>query len=143
MFVRRATTADRATVANVLDGAALETDPDLLAASIERGTTFVAVAGDRPAGEQADGGETADARASEGAVVGALVLDGDRIVSVAVRRRRRGQGIGTALVERALVTRGRLVAKFDERVRPFYESLGFDIEPIEGCDGRCRGTGAL
>ena len=122
MRVRAATPADRAAVANVLDGAALETDPDLLAASLERGETFVAVAGQ-------DG---------EG-VLGALVLDGDRIVSVAVRLRRRGQGIGSALVERALAERGRLVATFDEDVRPFYEKLGFEIGPVEGESARYRG----
>jgi GNAT superfamily N-acetyltransferase len=122
MRVRAATQADRAAVANVLDGAALETDPDLLARSLERGETFVAVAGED--GER---------------VLGALVLDGDRIVSVAVRRRRRGQGIGTALVERALAERGRLVATFDEGVRPFYEKLAFEIEPVEDESSRYCG----
>jgi len=142
MFVRKATMPDRVGVANVLDGAVLETDPDRLAASIERGETFVAVASDRPDSEQANGDGTADAHGS-GPIIGVLVLDGNRIVSVAVRCRRRGQGIGTVLVERALAEQGRLVAEFDERVRPFYKSLAFDIESIEGCDGRCRGTGVF
>ncbi|MBO4247951.1 GNAT family N-acetyltransferase [Halomicrobium sp. IBSBa] len=121
MRVREATPADRAAVANVLDGAALETEPARLKASLQRGETLLAVADD---GER---------------VLGALVLDGDRIVSVAVRRRRRGQGIGSALVERALAERGRLVAAFDERVRPFYETLGFAIEPVDGDESRYRG----
>ncbi|ELZ75990.1 GNAT family N-acetyltransferase [Haloferax larsenii] len=67
-----------------------------------------------------------------GRVVGALVLDGDYVDSVAVSPSRRGRGIGTTLVRDALARRGRLVADFDERVRPFYESLGFDID--EGGD---------
>jgi len=133
MDVREATPDDRAAVANVLDGAMLDTDPERLAASLDRGETLVAVAGQR----DGENGPTDDR------VLGALVLDGDRIVSVAVRRRRRGQGIGTALVERALADREHLVAEFDERVRPFYESLGFDSEPIQGTDGRYRATREL
>lgn len=138
MYVREATADDRAAVANVLDGAVLETDSERLVASIERGETFVAVSGEP--GNDGDGdrdekrNEDSDER-----VLGALVLDGDRIVSVAVRQRRRGQRIGTALVERALAERGHLVAAFDERVRPFYESLGFEIEPIDTEGERFRG----
>ena len=127
MHVREATPTDRVAVANVLDGAMLDTDPDLLAASIARGETLVAVAG----------GESTDI--DDDRVLGVLVLIADRIVSVAVRRRRRGQGIGRALVEAALTERDGLVAEFDERVRPFYESLGFDIEPLDGENRRYRG----
>ncbi|WP_396610965.1 GNAT family N-acetyltransferase [Haloferax sp. S1W] len=64
-----------------------------------------------------------------GRVVGALVLDGEYVDAVAVSPSRRGRGIGTTLVDAALTRRGRLVADFGEQVRPFYESLGFDIEP--------------
>lgn len=128
MRIRRATAADRAAVANVLDGAALETDPSLLVASIECGETLVAVAG-----------EGAAATPDDERILGALVREGDRVVSVAVRRRRRSQGIGTALVERALQERDHLVAEFDDGVRPFYESLGFEIEGLEDEQGRCRG----
>jgi GNAT superfamily N-acetyltransferase len=74
----------------------------------------------------------------EGRVLGVLVLDGDRIVAVAVRRRRRGQGIGRALVDAAAERRDRLVAECSEHVRPFYESLGFDVEGVG--DGRYRGV---
>ena len=75
--------------------------------------------------------------ADSGRVVGALVLDGDYVDSVAVSPSRRGRGIGTTLVRDALARRGRLVADFDERVRPFYESLGFDIDDE---DDRLRGV---
>ena len=103
-------------VVNVLDGAMLEVDADRVAS--DAATTLVAREGER--------------------VLGALVLDGEEIAAVAVRRSRRGQGIGTALVEAAAVRRERLVAGFDEAVRPFYESLGFEVVPA-GEDGRLRG----
>jgi len=43
------------------------------------------------------------------------VLDGEEILAVAVRRRRRDQGIGSALVEAAGDRREELVAEFDDR----------------------------
>jgi GNAT superfamily N-acetyltransferase len=75
--------------------------------------------------------------AADGRIVGALVLDGEHVAAVAVRPGRRGQGVGTALVEAAAARRDRLTADFDSGVRPFYESLGFDVERS---DGRCRGV---
>jgi len=74
-----------------------------------------------------------------GRVLGALVLDGEEITAVAVRRRRRGQGIGTQLVEAASDRRERLVAEFDPRVREFWSSLGFESEPLPDSD-RYRGV---
>jgi GNAT superfamily N-acetyltransferase len=118
MFVREATREERPAVLNVLDGAMLATDG--VGERIAAGAVLVAVA---------ENGER---------VLGALVLDGTHIEAVAVRRRRRGQGIGTALVEAAADRRERLTAEFDADVRPFYEHLGFSIEPTE-TDGRFRG----
>ncbi|MFB6122102.1 MAG: GNAT family N-acetyltransferase [Haloferacaceae archaeon] len=109
--VRGAVPDDRVAVARVVDAAMLERGRDV-ADAIDAGDVLAA--------------------AADGTVVGALVLDGDRIDAVAVRRRRRGQGVGTALVEAALDRRGRLTADFDPRVRPFYESLGFDVERRDG-----------
>jgi len=123
--VRTATPADREAVLNVLDGAALRTDLATVEASIDRGETLVAVSDSIEA-------------ATGDAVVGALVLDGDEIFAVAVRRRRRGQGIGTALVEAAMERRDRLTAAFDADVCPFYGSLEFEIEPATEHD-RFRG----
>ncbi|WP_424007581.1 GNAT family N-acetyltransferase [Haloferax denitrificans] len=76
---------------------------------------------------------------ASGRVVGALALDGDYIDAVAASPSRRGRGVGTRLVRAALDRRGRLVADFDEGVRPFYEALGFDIEERDGGDGRGDG----
>lgn len=126
--VRAATADELASVLGILDGAALETDADRVRAGIERGDVLVAVPGE-PAGESDDSGTRTP--------VGALVLDGDEIANVAVRRRRRGQGIGTALVEAATDRREVLVAECDADVAAFYESLGFDLTSLEG--GRCRG----
>jgi GNAT superfamily N-acetyltransferase len=135
--VRTATADDELPVRRVLDGAMLEV-PDDLTRLIERGQVLVAV----------------DER-----VVGALVLvrqerggeestsagDGDEpnhVEAVAVRRRRRGNGIGTALV-RAAVERCRergdaLTAEFRPAVCPFYESLGFEVREITTPDDETR-----
>ena len=111
MEVRRAA-GETAAVRGILDAAMLRVED----AALEEGTTLVA--------------------AVEGRLLGALVLDGEEIVAVAVRPGRRGQGVGTALVEAAADRRERLTAGFDPGVRPFYESLDFEIE----CeDGQCRG----
>ncbi len=113
MEVRPALPDETATIRGILNAAMLEVD----ATALRDGTTLVAVDGDR--------------------VLGALVLDGREVDAVAVRPGRRGQGIGTVLVEAAAARRDRLTAGFDPDVRPFYESLGFDV----ACDGgRCRGV---
>jgi GNAT superfamily N-acetyltransferase len=111
--VREARPDEHPAALGVLDGAMLETD------RTEESTLLVAVEGGR--------------------VLGALVLDGERVDAVAVRRRRRGQGIGTALVQAAATRRERLVAEFREEVRPFYESLGFEVKR-GGEGGRLRGV---
>jgi GNAT superfamily N-acetyltransferase len=116
--VREATVEDLPDVLNVVDGAALQVAVDPLKRAIDDDEVLVA---------------TAEAR-----VLGALVLDGERIEAVAVRRARRGQGIGTALVEAAAARRERLVAEFDPGVRPFWDALGFAVEPAD--DGRLRGV---
>lgn len=116
MTVREATPEEFDAVMNVLDAAMLETGD--VRAAIGREDVLVAVEG--------------------GTVLGALVLEGRRIDAVAVRRARRGQGIGTALVSAASDRSPVLVAEFEAHNRPFYASLGFDVERIG--DGRLRGT---
>ncbi|MFB6101661.1 MAG: ubiquitin-like small modifier protein 2 [Haloplanus sp.] len=114
--VRTAAAADHLDVMRVVDGAVLTADATAVSERIGRGEVLVATVDDR--------------------VVGALVRAGDHVTAVAVRRRWRDRGVGTALVETAADETGRLTATFDPDVRPFYESLGFDIEPV---DGRLRG----
>ena len=113
MELRRAAADETAAVRGILDAAMLQFED----AALEEETTLVA--------------------AVEGRLLGALVLNGEEVVAVAVRPGRREQGVGTALVEAAAARRERLTADFDLEVRPFYESLGFEIE----CDDdRCRGV---
>lgn len=125
MQIRPACPAERPAVANVVDGAALAVADDRLEAALATDAVLVAI-------ENGSGGSE-DPR-----LLGALVLDGEEIVAVAVRRRRRGQGIGTALVEAAADRRPRLVAAFDPGIRPFWASLDFEIE--RAGDGRLRGV---
>jgi sulfur carrier protein ThiS/GNAT superfamily N-acetyltransferase len=116
--VRAADADDHLDVMRILDGAMLDVDAAAVRARIDAGAVLVATV---------DG------------VVGALVRDGDRVSAVAIRRRWRDRGIGTALVEAAAADRSRLVAEFDPRVRPFYESVGFAVEAVEGTTDRLRG----
>ncbi len=118
--VRPARAGDGEGLARVIEGALLAVEP---------GTVRAAV------GDDAD--RHARVALVGGVVVGGLVRTGERVEAVAVAPSRRGQGVGTALVAGALDAAGRLTARFDPRVRGFYEALGFTIER----DGtRCRGT---
>ncbi|MCL7416220.1 MAG: GNAT family N-acetyltransferase [Halalkalicoccus sp.] len=117
-MIREARKGECEAVMRVVEGALLEVDPEGVREAIAAGDAFVAV--------------------NRGHVKGALVLDGARIEAIAVGRTHRGRGIGSALVERA-AERGPLSAGFRPAVRPFYESLGFEIEREEGSEKRCRG----
>lgn len=112
MRVRPATVAEYPTARSILEAAMLTVESGLL----RRASVLVAVEGGR--------------------LLGALALRGAEIEAVAVRPGRRGQGIGTALVEGAAARRPVVVAGFEPSVRPFYERLGFEIRRV---DGRCRG----
>jgi len=120
--VRPAEPTEIDTILTMLDAAVLETDRDVIRQSISDGRTLVTVEDHRILG-------TIVARPAD---------PGVRIDAIAVRKRRQSQGIGTALVETLLDGHGRVVADFDERVRPFYESLRFDIR--ERKSGRLRGV---
>ncbi|ELZ87329.1 N-acetyltransferase GCN5 [Haloferax elongans ATCC BAA-1513] len=117
IVVREGTPDELVAVVRILDAGLLEATAEEVRGKLDAGDCLVAD--------------------DSGRVVGALVLEGDYVDSVAVSPSRRGRGIGTTLVRDALARRGRLVADFDERVRPFYESLGFDID--EG-DDQLRGV---
>lgn len=113
MRVEGAAPEELTTVRAICNAAMLELDESVLAEA----TVLVAREGSR--------------------VLGALVLDENEIDAVAVRPGRRGQGVGSVLVEAAAERRSELAAEFDPGVRPFYESLGFEVD-CEG--GRCRGN---
>lgn len=115
-IVRRATERDHLGVVRVLDGAILETDADTVQRRIDAGTVLVA---------------------DDDRVVGALVAiprtddgrdDGAHVEAIAVRQRRRAQGIGSLLVDAAAQRWAPLTAAFDPGVKPFYDDLGFDCE---------------
>ncbi|MFB6228342.1 MAG: GNAT family N-acetyltransferase [Halobacteriales archaeon] len=116
----------------VLEAAMLEVDAGrvrTLAGGAADGAVLIATTGDHESRSLAGG-----------VVLGALVLDGRRIEALAVRPRRRGQGIGSALVRAARDRAdGHLIAAFDAHLREFYERLGFAVDPI----GEARYRGRL
>ncbi|MFC7056945.1 GNAT family N-acetyltransferase [Halovenus salina] len=119
MEIRLAAPEERPAVRGVVDAGLLELDSERLSTAIEHDEVLVAVS------------ET-------GTVVGALVLEEAEILAVAVRKGRQGQEIGTKLVEEAATHHNTLSAEFHERVRPFWESLGFEITTA-GQANRYRG----
>ncbi|ERG88266.1 MAG: putative P-loop ATPase fused to an acetyltransferase [halophilic archaeon J07HX5] len=108
MLIRETTDDELLGVRRVLNAGALR-----VPAGLTEATTIIALANSPP-------------------ILGALVLEGPTITAIAVRPRRRGQGIGTALVEAAAERRVRLVVQFDPSVRPFWAGLGFTIQPAVG-----------
>ncbi|QLG28488.1 GNAT family N-acetyltransferase [Halorarum halophilum] len=116
--VRPADPDDALDVRRVVDGALLDV-PEDLDDRIRAGDVLVA--------------------ADDGSVVGAIVLDGSHVEAVAVRRRRRGDGVGSELVDAAAGrVDGPLTADFRPAIRPFYESIGFDVDG-SGENERLRG----
>ena len=144
MRIREARSEELPAVATILDAAMLETDD--LRERVRAGDVHVAVVGEAGTGEAEN--------STSVRMLGALVVEpaavapgwardqgaAGHVAAIAVRRRRRGQGIGTALVEAAAASVGSggpLTAGFDPDVRPFYEELGFEIVATE--TGRLRG----
>jgi GNAT superfamily N-acetyltransferase len=112
--VRRGREGDLLAVLRTIEGAMLEVGANQVRRRTESGEVLVA--------EQ------------DGRVVGALVRDGDHVEALAVHQQRRRAGVGSLLVERALAETGHLTAEFREEVRPFYESLAFEVEEREAGD---------
>jgi len=157
--VREASSEDRLGVRRVLDAAMLDVRDDLgeridagdvlVASEAQRASERRAVKPRDTATEERDDaaenteGRDATSESGDATILGALVLvpreSGAHIDAVAVRRARRAQGVGTSLVRAAAERRGRLTAEFDPGVRPFYESLGFDMSIVEGDSDRLRG----
>lgn len=122
MVVREARSNELTSVMNVLDGAYLDIRPSVVQDAIQSGLVFVFSESDR--------------------IVGTLVIQSDpdwclqlqsqtqarvHIEAVAVRRKRRNQGIGRELVEAVLARYGSATVTFNEEVEPFYETLGVSI----------------
>lgn len=115
MEVRPASSDELVAVMRLLDAAVLEAEASVVGDRIGEESVFVAES------------------ESEKRVVGALVLDGSHVDAIAVQKERRGRGIGRALVDAASEhVDGAFTVDFDEHVRPFYASLGFDIERRDG-----------
>jgi N-acetylglutamate synthase-like GNAT family acetyltransferase len=135
--VREATDSDADEVVRLLDAAMLEFDRERMRERIADGDVLVAIVRghNREERHEPTGG---DAAGSDDRVVGACVLHSaaagpTEIEHIAVHRSRRDRGIGTDLLETAAArTDGPLVARFREGVRAFYESLGFEIDEVDG-----------
>lgn len=118
--IREATSEETASVMSIIDAAMLSVSTDRVRSLIE-----------------SDGDETAGIGAvlsaiDDGRTLGVLLLAGNNVEVIAVRPRRRDQGIGTALIEAASDrVEGALIASFDAGVLPFYERLGFEIEAVD------------
>lgn len=114
--VREATDEDVVDIHRLTDAALLAIDHETVVAAIDRDDALVATA--------------------EGRVVGTVVLSpqerGAHVDAIAVHRRRRGQGIGRALIRNAADRHGRLTADFRPEVEPFWRSLDFSIERRDG-----------
>jgi len=123
--IEPATPDDRLDVLRVLDAAMLETDAETVDAAIDAGDALVA------------------RFARTDAVVGALVATRPEpgrlhVDAVAVRRARRGRGIGSALVGETVQRAERgpevdaVTAEFDPKLETFYTDLGFEAD--DGAD---------
>lgn len=146
--IRVAEPSDRVGVRRVLDAVMLAVAdlPDRLAAgevlvatAEDRVVGAIALAPEGPAGsEQSVGPE--DSVDPGGAGHGSspdLPPDwsaATHVRSIAVRRRRRDRGVGSALVDAAAARFGPLVADFDADVAPFYRALGAEVRAAGSAD---------
>ncbi|MCG1005653.1 GNAT family N-acetyltransferase [Halorubrum lacusprofundi] len=119
--IETASPDDRLDILRVLDAAMLETDTEVVDTAIDASEALVA------------------RFKRTNAVVGALVAmrpepGGLHIDAVAVRRARRGRGIGSALVAEAVRRAERdakvavVTAEFDPKLKGFYTDLGFAVD---------------
>ena len=107
--LRRGSNDDVVAAMRVLQGALLDIDGSTVRDAAPDGELLLAEAGDW--------------------IVGALVVRDGHIEGVAVRRKRRGEGIGSALVEAAVADEdGTVTADFRAGVRGFWKDLGFEVE---------------
>ena len=110
MRIRRADSADLPGVMNVLDGANLAVDVETVARRIETEHVIVAERG-----------------AINGVLQAVPRREGVHVEALAVRRRRRRQGVGTELLDAAYGQWGRVTVSCDRELMAFYRSGGFDV----------------
>jgi ribosomal protein S18 acetylase RimI-like enzyme len=143
--VREATDGDADEVVRLLDAAMLDFDRERARERVRAGNTLVAVLRGHNREERVSA--DADTAGREDRIVGACILGASptgpaEIEQIAVHRSRRGRGIGTTLVDAAATrTDNPLVARFREGVRPFYESLGFEIDAAESGGSAANSSG--
>lgn len=125
--IRVAAPADWIAVSRVLDGALLE-HPDL-EERIADGAVLVATVD-----ESVVGAAVVERSGSTGRSPPEPWPDSAHLEAIAVRRKRRRDGVGAALVQAARERWAPLTADFDERVEPFYESLSAECRA--GANGR-------
>lgn len=149
--IRRAEAKDFLAVMRVLDGANLESDASVVERRIDDGLVLVAADAGHVIGalvavplaefESDDAVEADEADAESADEASGESSDdaesGAHVEAVAVRLRRRGQGIGTALMRDAAERWRPLTADFYPGLSGFYEKLEFDIEKR---DGQYRGV---
>jgi GNAT superfamily N-acetyltransferase len=133
--VRLATPDDHVAVVRVLEGALLDVDAATVRERIDREAVWVATVAPDEAAERVVGALVLDTPDREGVAPRPEEVRPDRrhVEAVAVTRRRRGQGVGRALVEACVETTGcdRLTAEFRAAVDPFYAALGFDLDELD------------
>lgn len=121
-MIRTATPSDRVAVRRLIDGANLAVSA--IPRRLRDGTVLLAV-------------PEPDAVPSGTIVLVPVDSTTATVEAIAVRRSRRNQGIGTALVEHALDRYQTLCVDCAPDVRPFWASLGFEL--TAGEDGRYYG----
>jgi len=106
--IREATISDLPSLMNVIDASLLYVDIESVKSSISSNDVLVAT--------------------SPTTILGVLISKQNNIEAIAVRSRRRHQGIGSALV-RSLAKKldGPLIAEFDGPSLQFYQKLGFSL----------------
>jgi len=137
--IRESTADDADDIVYLLDAAMLDFDRERVRRRVGEGDVLVAV---DTAGEVVgacvlcvvdDGAVEGDGDVIAAADIGGSEAKPTEIESIAVRRSRRGHGIGRALVDAAAARAAvPLVARFREQVRPFYAALGFEIRRVGG-----------
>lgn len=131
--IREATAGDALDVRRVVDAAMLEVEG--LGERIDQGNVLVATADATVVGAIVLAPEGPPEEAVGAAGLPSAWADATHVRAIAVRRRRRGAGIGRQLLAAAVDRAGRLVADFDATRRDFYDAVGATVR--EGEDGRC------